>query len=126
MRYLKAAVWAAIALGAVAALILAWAHIATWLAHVGGFRNGDGNSAWYLFPSGWGSIILPPVITIAGATAVWGWHNQCEVHRCHWVARRKTAAGARACWRHHPDGHLTAEQLRANHHLYLGRRPGRG
>lgn len=52
--------------------------------------------------------------------------NNCEVHGCWRIGRHPTAAGHRVCRKHHPDGHLSAEGVRAAHHLYLGRKPGRG
>lgn len=95
-----------------------------WLWVHSGLQSG--NSAWYLFPSGIGSIIIPPILT--GLTVLVGlwWHNQCHVHHCYRYARRTTAAGDRACRKHHPDKPLTAESLRQRHHLYLGSKPGRG
>lgn len=86
----------------------------------------SGNGAWYLFPSGWGSIVLPPLLNGVVIAAVFWWHHQCHVTGCYWYARRTTAAGERACRRHHPDGKVTVADLRSRHHLYLGKQPGRG
>lgn len=95
-----------------------------WLWFHGGLS--DGNSSWYLFPSGWGSIIIPPLLTALPIVWVLARKHNCEVHRCWRLGRHVTAAGQHVCRRHHPDGHLTAQAVREAHHLYLGQRPGRG
>ena len=95
------------------------------MAHWLWFHAGldDGTDAWYLFPSGWGSILLPWL----GVYLAMLWHHQCHVTRCYRYARRTTAAGERACHKHHPDRRkLTAEELRRRHHLFLGDHPGAG
>jgi hypothetical protein len=89
----------------------------TWLYVHAGLQSG--NSPWYLFPSGIGSIIIPPLITLAGVAALWWWHHQCAVHRCYWPARRLTAAGERACFRHHPHPKRSAEDVHEAHHAVL-------
>jgi hypothetical protein len=43
------------------------------------------------------------------------------VHRCYWYARRTTAAGERACFRHHPDPVRAAKDLHAAHHAAVKR-----
>ena len=55
---------------------------------------------------------------------IW-WHHQCGVHRCYWYARRTTAAGERACWKHHPHPRRTVEDMRAAHHAALKARFGK-
>jgi hypothetical protein len=73
----------------------------------------DEAGGWYGFHSGFGGaayIDLPIV-----AAAFW-WHHQCGVHRCYWYARRTTAAGERACWKHHPRPRRTVADLHAAHH----------
>lgn len=95
-----------------------------WLQHFLGFGNGQGNGAYYLFWSGAGSDLAYLAI-IGGLIGIYRKHN-CEVHRCHRLGRHITAAGQHVCRRHHPDGPLTAEAVRAAHHLYLGKRPGKG
>ena len=87
-----------------------------WQVHAG---LGSGNSPWYLFPSGWGSILIPPVLTgIIVLAGLW-WHHQCHVGGCHWPARRKSAAGDPLCWRHMPHRELTHRELLARHHAAL-------
>lgn len=95
-----------------------------WLVHVTGGNSSTG--LIYLELSGFLSIVLPLIVQLIVVAALWGWHNQCQVHRCYWPARRRTAAGDRACWRHAPVTHMTVEQLRERHHLYLGKQAGRG
>jgi hypothetical protein len=93
-----------------------------WLAHVLGLDSGSGY--WYLFWSGFGSDIAEIAI-IGGLISIYRRHN-CEVHGCWRLGRHATAAGQHVCRRHHPDGHLTAEKVRRDHHLYLGSKPGPG
>lgn len=69
--------------------------------------------------SGFLSIVAPPLITLAGVAVLWWWHNRCHVHRCWWPAPRTTAAGERACWRHHPHKRRTAADIHAAHHAAL-------
>lgn len=97
-----------------------------WPRYQFGYRNNDGNSPHYLFYSGFGSILLPPFITLLGAFLLFWWHSQCAVTGCFWLARRKTAAGDKTCWRHHPHPHKSFEDVCRDHHLYLGTKPGKG
>ena len=85
-----------------------------------------GFGPWYGFFSGIGSILVPPLLTLAGVAALWAWHSQCHVTGCHWPTRRVTAANEKACWRHYPHPRRTAADIRAAHHLYLGKQPGKG
>lgn len=93
-----------------------------WLLHVLGTDNVSGTA--YAFWSGFGSD-LGEVAIIGGLVSVYRRHN-CEVHGCWRLGRHATAAGQHVCRVHHPDGHLTAETVRSAHHLYMGRKPGRG
>jgi hypothetical protein len=95
-----------------------------WWIHLTGGDSGSG--LVYLELSGFLSLLIPPLLTLAGIGLLWGWRNQCRVHRCYWPARRTTAAGDRVCWKHHPHPHKTFEQVCADHHLYLGDRAGKG
>lgn len=65
--------------------------------------------------SGFPSIALPPLLTLAGVAVLWWWHHRCHQHRC---ARpgRFPAAGGRfvTCRHHHPDP-AVREGLRAHH-----------
>ena len=97
-----------------------------WPRQEFGYQGGGGNGPHYLFYSGFGSIILPPVITLAGLAALAWWHSQCHVTGCFWPSRRKTAAGEKTCWRHSPHPRRTFEDICHEHHLYLGKQPGRG
>lgn len=112
---------------AVVALAVAWQlGVRRWLAFETGSQNTTGAPHNYNFFSGFGSIILPPVLNGLALASVFWWHNQCHVAGCLFYARRKTAAGDRACWRHHPERRVTVAELRRRHHLYLGERPGDG
>jgi hypothetical protein len=82
-----------------------------WLPHILGLDNGAGG--WYLFWSGFGANFGELAIA-GGLLAIVRRHN-CEVHRCWRLGRHKTGAGHMVCRRHHPDGHLTAEQVTAAH-----------
>ena len=93
-----------------------------WLLHVLGVDDVSGR--WYGFWSGFGSD-LGEVAIIGGLFTVYRRHN-CEVHGCWRLGRHATAAGQHVCRKHHPDGQLTAESVSAAHHLYLGKKPGRG
>ena len=112
---------------AVVAVAAAWdLGLQRWLAYETGSRNSATPPPDYNFFSGVGSVILPPVLNGLALAVVFWWHHQCHVDGCFRYARRTTAAGDRACRRHHPDGKLTAAAVRTRHHLYLGERPGRG
>ena len=97
---------------------------APWWIHATGGDSGSG--LVYLELSGFLSIVLPLIVQLAVVALLWGWHNQCYVHRCYWPTRRVTAAGDKVCWKHNPIVHMTVEQLRERHHLYLGKQSGRG
>ena len=79
-----------------------------WLWFHAGLSGG--NSPWYLFPSGWGANFGELAIA-AGLFGMIRKHN-CEVHRCWRLGRHRTAAGHMVCRRHHPDDHLTVQQVR--------------
>jgi hypothetical protein len=76
-----------------------------------GNRNEAGG--YYGFHSGIGGAYYVSVPVILAA--FW-WHHQCHVHRCFWYARRVTAAGERACWKHHPEPKRTVRDVHAAHH----------
>jgi hypothetical protein len=82
-----------------------------WLLHLLGVDNETGR--WYAFWSGAGSDAGELAI-IGGLVSVFRQHN-CEVKGCRRLGRHRTAAGHRVCRRHHPDGHLTAQQVRDEH-----------
>jgi hypothetical protein len=84
----------------------------------------DLTGPWYGFWSGFGSDLTE--FALVGALLGMIRAHNCEVHRCWRLGRHVTAAGQHVCRRHHPDGHLTAETVREAHHLFLGKRPGRG
>jgi hypothetical protein len=123
---MKRLITGAVAAATAVTLFLTWEAAAAWQQRFFGFCNGCGNGSHYLFFSGWGGIFLPPLITLAGIAALWGWHSQCHVSGCYWPTRRVTAANEKACWRHYPHPRRTAADIRRDHHLYLGKQPGKG
>jgi hypothetical protein len=95
--------------------------LAVWhfIVHILGVDYGlpYGHWGWYNFHSGFaGSWEVGAVVAGVG---LW-WHHQCGVHGCYWYARRTTAAGERACWRHHPHKKRTAEEINAAHNAASG------
>ena len=97
----------------------------SWLltvAHFFGTRNGDGNSAGYLFWSGAGSDLA----YVGVGAAFWRQHN-CHTRGC-WRLARHPVPGTSyvVCRHHHPEGHPTAAHIRDRYHLYMGGRPGKG
>lgn len=88
-----------------------------WLGHWLGLDNVAGQIyAWW---SGSGSVILPWILNSLTVAALFWWHHQCHVSGCWWYARRTTAAGERACWRHHPHPRRTAADLLTAHHAAI-------
>jgi len=103
---------------AVAAVALAWwwHALQVWLAVHTGSLNSQGTPPNYNFYSGFGSIIMPPLLNGLVLALVFWWHHQCHVSGCLLYARRTTAAGERACWRHHPERKRTVRDIHAAHH----------
>ena len=104
-----------------------------WLWFHAGLSNG--NYSWYLFPSGWGSILIPPVITVAGIWVMFWWRTSCQHSR--WCVRHgrhdwtdpETKAVHKLCWKHagarkHVGARLRELQQKTG--AYLGDKPGKG
>lgn len=83
-----------------------------WLMHFLGFDNLSG--PWYGFWSGFGSDLGE--LTLVGGIIAMVRTRNCEVHGCWRLGRHATAAGHRACRRHHPDGHLSVTAMHEAHH----------
>jgi hypothetical protein len=83
------------------------------LSHWLGMDNPSGPV--YLFLSGAGGILLTWLGSGIVAGLLFWWHNQCYVTGCYWYARRTTAAGERACYRHHPHKRRTERDIHAAH-----------
>jgi hypothetical protein len=106
-------------------------HLWPWLIHVTGSDNGTGR--WYLFWSGFAGDITLLAAILAAPYLQWKRHT-CQVRRCwrfgrHAFADPEDRVARQLCWKHHPDvqcKQLTVKMLQERHHLYLGRRPGRG
>ncbi len=99
---------------AVAAALLAVPFLAIWHEHVWWWvevHTGTVNESgpWYGFFSGFGSDI-GEVAIIGGLVTVYRRHN-CEVHGCWRIGRHQTAGGHHVCRRHHPDDHLTHQDV---------------
>ena len=94
-------------LAAVLFLIL-WHEQAWWWAevHTGTVHE---SGPYYGFWSGFGSD-LGELAIVGGLLAIVRKHN-CEVHRCWRLSRHTTAAGHGVCRVHHPEGHLTAQDV---------------
>jgi hypothetical protein len=101
---------AVIAVAAVACAVW-WPHIRNEFFVLTGSRDEAGG--YYGFNSGAGGAFYMSAVP---AVLLLYWHHQCGVHRCYWYARRTTAAGERACWRHHPSPKRSAEDVHAAHH----------
>lgn len=77
-----------------ARLTMTW----TWLLSPLGVTNVSGRPyAWW---SGSGSVILPPLITLAGISALYAWHHQCRERGCVRVVRHAEPGKPRYCHRH--------------------------
>lgn len=82
-----------------------------WLLHVLGVDDVSGR--WYGWWSGAGSDLGE--LALVGALAGMLRQHNCEVRRCWRLGRHKTAAGHKVCRRHHPDDHLTVQDVHAAH-----------
>lgn len=86
-----------------------------WINHILGADYGlpYGHWGFYNVESGSGSDLSELAIVAGLVAAVRRWN--CEVHGCWRLGRHKTAAGHAVCRVHHPDGHLSAEQVKELH-----------
>lgn len=92
-----------------------------WLIHVTGGDNVSGLP--YAELSGFLSIVVPFLLQGITVAVLFLWHHQCHVTGCYWPTRRLTAAGERACWRHHPHPRRSAGDLANAHHEALTKGP---
>lgn len=84
-----------------------------WLLHVLGIDNVAGYAyAWW---SGSGSVLLPPLLTLAGVAVLWWWHHRCHCHRCPRLGRYPAAGGQFSVCRAHSPDPAVREGLRAHH-----------
>jgi hypothetical protein len=106
-------------------------HLWLQFLHILGVDNASG--AWYLFWSGVvGDVTILAAILVAPYLQ-WKRHA-CQVQHCWRFGRHSYAdpdehVARMLCYRHHPgmqDRQLTARHLQERHHLYLGKKPGRG
>jgi hypothetical protein len=94
-----------------------------WLLHFLGTDSGSGPA--YLWWSGFGANFGELTI-VAALLALVRQHN-CHVHHCFRLGRHPVEGTSfTVCRKHHPDGHVSAEDVRKRYHLYLGRTPGKG
>ena len=98
-----------------------------WWQQFLGFSGGDGNGTHYLFWSGFGSIVIPPLLTAVPIMWVLLRRHNCHAKGC-WRIGRHQVEGTTyvVCRHHHPDGKPTAAHIRERYHLHLGSKPGRG
>ena len=83
-----------------------------WLIHLRGI---DPQSSWaYDAWSGCSPALLTST-TITAGILTFARRRNCEVRGCWRLGRHQTAAGHLVCRRHHPAGHLTAQDVRAAH-----------
>jgi hypothetical protein len=94
-------------------------HCGRLIYETGGCWHGSTPSVPYNELSGFLSILLPPLLTLAGIALLWCWHSQCAVHRCYWPTTRRTATGERACWVHHPHPKRTVQDVHEAHYAHL-------
>lgn len=91
---------------------MGWQWLLGW---TGGKWPGSSPTLAYNEWSGFLSVFIPPLLQLLVLAAAFWWHHQCHVAGCYWYARRTTAAGERACWKHHPRKKRTAEDIREAH-----------
>ncbi len=92
----------------------------------------DASGAWYLFWSGVGADITELAI-IGGLISIYRRHN-CGVRWCWRIARHDFTDPSgttthHLCRHHHPlyaDKPVTAQHIREQYHLYLGKQRGKG
>jgi hypothetical protein len=104
-------------------------HLWLQILHILGVDNASGR--WYLLWSGFiGDITL--LAAILAAPYIQWKRNNCQVERCWRFGRHPFTDGPvtrHLCWKHHPDvqyKQFTVRHLQEKHHLYVGKRPGRG
>ena len=96
-----------------------------WLLHLIGADDVSGE--WYGFWSGFGSILIPPLLTAVPIVWVLLRKHNCHARGCWRIGRHPVeGTGFVVCRRHHPDGKPTAADIRERYHLYLGKQPGKG
>lgn len=104
-----------------------------WLQFLHVLGLDDPSGEWYLFWSGFvGDVTLLAAILVTPYIQ-WKRHT-CQVERC-WRFGRHSFADPdehvvrMLCWKHHPRmgaKQLTVRHLQERHHLYVGKKPGRG
>lgn len=106
-------------------------HLWLQFLHILGVDNASGQ--WYLFWSGFvGDVTILFAILVAPYIQ-WKRH-MCQVQHCWRFGRHSfhdpdEHVVRQLCWKHHPgvqDKQLTVRHLQEKHHLYLGKKPGRG
>jgi hypothetical protein len=86
-----------------------------WLLHVLGLDNASG--PLYLFPSGWGSILIPPLLTAVPIVWVLLRRHNCHTRGCLRIGRHKVPGTEFICCaRHTPGGAPTHEDVIKAHH----------
>jgi hypothetical protein len=104
-----------------------WLQFLHWI----GLDSASGTA--YLFWSGFAGDITLVLAVLAAPWIQWKRHN-CQVRHCcrfgrHPFTDPDDRVTRQMCWKHHPDvkaKQLTVRHLREQHHLYAGKKPGRG
>lgn len=124
MRRILYALGLAVGIVGIALLIAFWNFLQHWSAvHTGTISVLCGsspcvNQPYYGFWSGFGSDLGEATMVVSLVTLAT--HHarmaNCEVKGCWRLGRHSTAAGHRACRKHHPEGHLSEADLHRAHH----------
>lgn len=59
-------------------------------------QSGIYNTWW----SGFGSVIVPPILSVGGLGTVYWWHHTCHIDKCYWLAKH-VHGDYSICRRHH-------------------------
>lgn len=84
---------------------LVWTGVAFyrwWEVHTGTVNE---PGPYYGFWSGYGSVVIPPILNIVGIGGLWWWHHSCHEIGCLRHARYPVTLGVTTylvCHRHHP------------------------
>lgn len=82
-------------------------------AHLFGLDNASG--AAYLFWSGFGALVIPPLTSSLPIVLVLLRKHNCHQHRCPWVGRYPERDGWHYCRKHHRNDGKQHPEYRVNH-----------
>lgn len=106
-------------------------HLWLEIIHISGVDDPAGK--WYAFWSGFAGDITLLAAILAAPWIQWK-RASCQVRHCwrfgrHLFTDPDEHVVRHLCWRHHPGvqvKQLTVRHLQEKHHLYAGKKPGRG